>query len=102
MRVNNIKNLDLNEKIKESFKQGKFENALHLAQKALEKAKQKRDQILIGRQYKILGNVYSRIGDFEKSHDKYLKALNIFQNLNGKCLKVQRINRIIKISNIPK
>lgn len=83
MRVNNIKNLDLNEKIKESFKQGKFENALHLAQKALEKAKQKRDQILIGRQYKILGNVYSRIGDFEKSHDKYLKALNIFQNLNN-------------------
>lgn len=83
MNVNNSKNLDLNEKIKENFKQGKFENALHLAQNALEKAKQKGDQILIGHQYKILGNIYSRIGDFEKSHDKYLKALDVFQNLNN-------------------
>lgn len=83
MNSNNFINSDLNKEIKAAFMSGKFEKALHLAQKALLKAKRKGDQISISHQYKILGNIYSRIGDFIKAHEHYLKALNIFRKLNN-------------------
>ncbi|MEE9378212.1 MAG: tetratricopeptide repeat protein, partial [Candidatus Lokiarchaeia archaeon] len=76
-------NNTLNTNIKKLVMQGKLEEALRLGNLALENAKKDGNQLKIAHQYKILGNIHSYIGDFEKALDNNKHALELFIKLNN-------------------
>ena len=73
----------INRNIENLVKQGNLEEALSLGILALENAKKDGNQLIIAHQYKILGNINSRIGDFNKALDNYEHALELFSQLNN-------------------
>ncbi|MFO7796059.1 MAG: tetratricopeptide repeat protein [Promethearchaeati archaeon] len=72
-----------NKKIILWIKEGEFDKATNLARELLQKAKNNGNKISIAHQYKIFGNVYSRVGNFQTAHEYYNKALDIFKELKN-------------------
>lgn len=77
--MNNI----INRNIENLVRQGRLEEALSLGIIALKNAKKDGNKLLIAHQYKILGNINSRIGEFKNALVNYEHALELFNQLNN-------------------